>query len=184
MDAWFGIAAIVIGLASCFYGYPLFRVFLILTGLIYGYALGHSWLPASHPWLSLAMGLGAAVLLAALAYPLWSLGVIVVGAALGFMILISLGLALNASRTVLILLGVIGAGAIGLLFYHVRDLLVMLTTAFNGAALVVFGLSWYIPVLAFGGQANLPDIVIMVVLGAFGFAVQYGMFKERRTYSS
>lgn len=184
MDVWFGIGAIVIGLASCFYGYPLFRVFLILAGLIYGYAFGHSWLPASHPWLSLAIGLGAAVLLAVLAYPLWSLGVIVVGAALGFIILLSLGLALNASQTVLILLGVIGAVAIGLLFYHVRDLLVMLTSAFNGAALVVLGLSWYVPLLAFGGRANLPDLLLMVVLGAFGFAVQYGMFKGRRTYSS
>lgn len=185
MDAWFGIAAILIGLASCFYGYPLFRIFLILAGLIYGYELGHSWVPASHPGLSLVLACGAGVVLAVLAYPLWSIGVIVVGAALGFMILISLGLALNASQMVLVLLGVLGAGAVGLLFYHVRDLFVMLTTAFNGATLVVLGLGWYIPALAFGGgRANLPDIVIMVVLGAFGFAVQYGMFKERRTYSS
>jgi uncharacterized membrane protein len=59
MDAWFGIAAILVGLASCFYGYPLFRIFLILSGLIYGYVLGHAWAPASHPWLSLAIGLSA-----------------------------------------------------------------------------------------------------------------------------
>jgi hypothetical protein len=124
-----------------------------------------------------------AVVLAALAYPLWSIGVIVLGAALGSVILISLGLALDASQAVLILLGVIGAAALGLLFYYVRDLLVMLTTAFNGAAMVVFGLGWHIPALAFGARANLPDIVIMMVLGAFGFAVQYGMFKGRRTYS-
>jgi hypothetical protein len=184
MDAWFGVAAILVGLASCFFGYPLFRILLILTGLIYGYLLGSAWVPGSHPWLSLAIGVGAALLLAALAYPLWSIGVIVVGAALGFMILISLGLALNASQTVLILLGVIGAAGVGLLFYHVRDLFVMLTTAFNGAALVVLGLSWHIRALAFGGQANLLDIAIMGVVGALGFAVQYGMFKERRTYSS
>jgi hypothetical protein len=184
MEAWFGVAAILVGMASCFFGYPLFRIFLIFTGLIYGYALGYSWVPASHPWLSLAIGLGAAVVLAALAYPLWSIGVIILGAVLGSMILISLGLALNASQTILILLGVIGAAAIGLLFYHVRDLLVMLTTAFNGAAMVVLGLGKHIPELAFGGQANLPDILIMMVLGAFGFAVQYGMFKERRTYSN
>lgn len=185
MDAWFGIAAILVGLASCFYGYPLFRIFLILAGLIYGYALGHFWVPASHPGVSLAIGLGAAVILAALAYPLWSIGVIVVGAALGFMILFSLGLALNASQWALILLGVLGAAAVGMLFYHVRDLFVMLTTAFNGAVLVVLGLGWYIPALAYGGgRATLPGLVIMVVLGAFGFAVQYGMFKERRTYSS
>ncbi|MEW6660205.1 MAG: DUF4203 domain-containing protein [Thermodesulfobacteriota bacterium] len=184
MDTWFGIGAISVGLASCFYGYPLFRIFLILSGLLYGYLLGHSWVPASHPGLSLAIGLGAAFVLAALAYPLWSLGVIVVGGALGLMILVSLGLALNASQTVLILLGVVGAVAVGLLFYHLRDLFVMLTTAFNGAGLVVLGLGWYIPALAFGGRANLPGFVIMVVLGAFGLAVQYGMFRERRTYSS
>jgi hypothetical protein len=184
LDAYVGMAAIIIGLASCFYGYPLFRIFLILAGLIYGYVLGHVWAPASHPWLSLLIAFGAAAILAVLAYPLWSIGVVVVGAALGFMILTAVGVALNASQWVLILLGVMGAVAVGWLFYHVRDLFVMLTSAFNGAALVVLGLGWYIPSLAFGGRANLPDIVILVVLGAFGFAVQYGMFKERRTYSS
>jgi hypothetical protein len=185
MDVWFGIAAIVVGLASGFYGYPLFRIFLILAGLIYGYMFGYSLVPASHPWLSLGIGLAAAAVLAVLAYPLWSIGVVVVGAALGCIILVSLGLALNASQTVMILLGVLGAISVGLLFYHVRDLFVMLTTAFNGAVLVVLGLSWYIPALAFGGgKTNFLDLVIMVVLGGFGFAVQYGMFKERRTYSS
>jgi len=184
MDAWVGVSAILVGLVSCFLGYPLFRILLILSGLIYGYMFGHSWVPASHPWLSLAIGFGAAIVLAALAYPLWSIGVIVVGAALGCMILLSLGLALNASQTVLILLGVMGAVAVGLLFYHVRDLFVMLTTAFSGAALVTLGLSWHIPGLAFGGEANLLDLLIMLVLGACGFAIQYGMFKERHTYSS
>jgi hypothetical protein len=184
MDSWFGIVAILIGLASCFYGYPMFRIFLILAGLIYGYVFGHFWVPASHPWLSLLIGLGAALILAALAYPLWSIGVVVVGAALGFMIFTAVGVSLNVSQWVLILLGVIGAMVVGLLFYHLRDLFVMLTSAFNGAALVVLGLGWYIPALAFGGRANISDIVIMVVLGAFGFAVQYGMFKDRRTYST
>ncbi|MGB8874427.1 MAG: hypothetical protein WCC75_13635, partial [Desulfobaccales bacterium] len=40
----------------------------------------------------------------------WSIGVIVLGAALGSTILISLGLALNASQSILILLGIIGGG--------------------------------------------------------------------------
>lgn len=184
MDAWFAAVGILVGLASCFYGYPLFRIFLILAGLFYGYLLGQSLIPDSHPWLSLAIGLGAAVALAVFAYPLWSIGVIVVGAAFGFMIFSSLGLALNASQTVITLLGVMGAVVVGLLFYHVRDLFVMLATAFNGAALVVLGLSRHVPALALGGgQANILDLVIIVALGGFGFAVQYGMFKDRRTYS-
>jgi hypothetical protein len=185
MDAWFGIGAILAGLAGCFYGYPLFRIFLILAGLIYGYLFGHSFVPASHPWIALVIGLGAAVILAMLAYPLWSIGIIVIGAALGFMILSSIGVALNASQGSVILLGVLGAAALGFLFYHARDLFVMLATAFNGAVQVVFGLNLVFPALvSWYGRPNFLYVAAMVVLGGFGFAVQYGMFKDRRTYSS
>lgn len=184
MDTWFWLASIIVGLASCFYGYPLFRVFLILAGLIYGYLLGQILAPATHPWLSLGIGVVAAVVLAALAYPLWSIGVIIIGGALGFMFLSSVALALSASQIVTLLLGLLGAVALGFLFYTLRDLFVMLSTAFNGAALAVLGLSGYVPALAFrGGQANVLDLLIIVVLGGLGFAVQYGMFKDRRTYS-
>ncbi len=185
MDAWFGIATILVGLAGCFYGYPLFRIFLILAGLIYGYLFGHSFVPASHPWIALTIGLAAAVILAMLAYPLWSIGIIVIGAALGFMILSSIGVALNASQSAVILLGVLGAAALGFLFYHARDLFVMLATAFNGAVQVVYGLELVFPALVlWSRRANFLSVAAMVVIGGFGFAVQYGMFKDRRTYSS
>jgi hypothetical protein len=185
MDTWFGVAAILVGLAGCFYGYPLFRIFLILAGLIYGYLLGQSLIPASHPWIALVIGLGAAVMLAMLAYPLWSIGVILIGAALGFMILSSLGIALNASQGVLILLGFLGAMVVGFLFSRAKDLFVMLANAFNGAVQLVYGLGLIFPALAFGGgQSNILAFLAMVVMGGFGFAVQYGMFKDRRTYSS
>jgi hypothetical protein len=185
MDQWFWLAAIVVGLVSCFYGYPLFRILLIIAGLIYGYLLGQLMASASHPWLSLALGIVLAVVLAVFAYPLWSIGVVLVGAALGFVFLHFIGAALNATPAVIVLLGVMGAIIFGILFYHVKDLLVIVATAFNGAAMVVFGLSYYVSALAFGGgRANILDIVIMVVLGGFGFAVQYSMFKGRRTYST
>jgi hypothetical protein len=184
METWLGVVAILVGLAGCFYGYPLFRIFLILAGLIYGYLLGQSLVPASHPWIALVIGFGAAVILAMLAYPLWSIGVIVIGAALGFMILSSLGIALNASQGVLILLGILGATVVGVLFYRARDLFVMLATAFNGAVQLVYGLGLIFPALAFGGgRSNFTAVLAMMVLGGFGFAVQYGMFKDRRTYS-
>jgi hypothetical protein len=185
MDVWFGIMAILVGLAGCFYGYPLFRIFLILAGLIYGYMLGQSFASAGHPWIALMMGLGAALVLALFAYPLWSIGVLVVGAALGFMILGSLGLALDASQGAVALLGVLGAVVVGLMFYRARDLFVMLATAFNGAVQVIYGLGLLLPSLAFGGgRPNFLAVVAMAVLGGFGFAVQYGMFRERRTYST
>lgn len=184
MDAWVGIAAIIFGLAGCFYGYPLFRLVLIVAGLIYGYVFGQSLIPAGHPWLALMMGAGAAVVLAVLAYPLWSIGVIVIGGALGFMILGSLGLALNASQGMVVLLGVLGGAVVGYLFFSSRDLFVMLATAFNGAVQVIYGLGLLIPALAFGlGRGNFMAVAAILALGAFGFAVQYGMFKDRRTYS-
>jgi hypothetical protein len=61
----------------------------------------------------------------------------------------------------------------------------MLATAFSGAMQVVYGLGLLLPALAFGGgRANFLAIVAMMVLGGVGFAIQYGMFKDRRTYSS
>jgi hypothetical protein len=185
MDQWFWLAAILVGLVSCFYGYPLFRMLLIVAGLIYGYVLGQTLAPANYPWLSLACGIGFAVVLAVFAYPLWSLGVVLVGAALGFGLLHFIGAALNDTPAIIILLGVMGAIVFGILFYNVKDLLVIVATAFNGAALAVFGLSWYIPVMAFGGgRANILDIVVMMVLGGLGFALQFSMFRGRRTYST
>jgi hypothetical protein len=185
MDSWFGIAAILVGLASCFSGYPMFRIFLILAGLIYGYVLGQFFVPASYPWLALVIGIGAAVVLAVLAYPLWSVSVIVIGAALGFMILSSLALALHASQGVVIVLGGLGAALVGFMFYHARDLFVMLATAFSGAVQIVLGLVLLVPALALkGGGANILEVVTVIVLGGFGYAVQYRMFKDRRTYSS
>jgi hypothetical protein len=184
MEAWIGMAVILVGLASCFYGYPLFRVFLILAGLICGYMLGLSFTPGSQPWIALLIGVGAAVVLALLGYSLWSIGVMVMGAALGFMILGSLGLALNVSRGSVLLMGALGAAAIGLLFYSARDLFVMLATAFNGAVQAVYGVGIFVPALAFGGgQANFMAVAAIMVLGGVGFATQYGMFKDRRTYS-
>jgi hypothetical protein len=86
MDGWLGIAAILVGLVSCFSGYPLFRILMIIAGFIEGYVLGQSFVSAGYAWLAPVIGIGAAVVLALLAYPLWSAGVIVIGAALGFLI--------------------------------------------------------------------------------------------------
>lgn len=184
MDTWMGIIAIIVGLVTCFYGYPLFRLLLILAGLIVGYGLGQSLVQASHPWLSLGIGVIAALALAVLAYPLWSIGVTLSGAVLGFLILSAVGAALNVSQGFILLLGVMGAIIIGTLFFQARDMFVMLTTALNGAVEVSLGLGWLIPALAFRrGATGWLMVAAIVVLGAIGFAVQYGMFKDRRTYS-
>ncbi|MEJ5329009.1 MAG: DUF4203 domain-containing protein [Desulfobaccales bacterium] len=185
MDIWMGVAAILVGLVSCFYGYPVFRVLLVLAGLIVGYGLGHLLVQSGHPWVSLGIGVGAAVLLALLAYPLWSLGVALSGASLGFLIFSALAAAADASSGLTLGAGILGAGLVGLLFYQLRDLLVMVTTALNGALEVVLGVGWLVPALALRrGLSGWLGVAAIVVLAAVGFAVQYGMFKDRRTYST
>ncbi|MCL6622035.1 MAG: DUF4203 domain-containing protein [Syntrophobacterales bacterium] len=184
MDVWMGVAAVLVGGVSCFYGYPLFRLLLVLAGLIVGYGLGQLLVQSGHPWVSLAIGVVAAVLLAVLAYPLWSLGVALSGGALGFLILSALAAAAEASQGVSLIAGLLGALILGGLFYHLRDLLVMLTTAVNGALEVVLGVGWLVPSLAVRrGPSAWLWVAAVAVLAAVGFAVQYGMFKDRRTYS-
>lgn len=184
MDIWMGVVAVVVGLVSCFYGYPLFRLLLVLAGLIIGYGLGHLLVLGGHPWVSLMLGAGAAILCAVLAYPLWSLGVAVSGAALGFLILSALTAAADTSQGVSLLAGLLGAVILGGLFYHLRDLLVMLATAINGALEVVLGLGWLVPALALRrGLSGWLGVMAIVILAAVGFAVQYSMFRDRRLYS-
>ena len=184
VDPWVRITAIIIGLASCFYGYPLFRIFLVLAGLFYGFIYGQSFYPASHPFMAILIGVIAAVVLALLAYPLWSLGVVAVGAALGFMILGELGLVLNLPEIGVILLGIMGGVILGFLFFRARDLFVIVATAYNGAVQVIYGLGLFQASLAIGlGQSNFLAMVAILVLGSLGFIAQYTMFKDRRKYA-
>jgi hypothetical protein len=184
IDPWVRITAIIIGLASCFYGYPLFRIFLVLSGLFYGFLYGQAFYPASHPFMALLIGVIAAVILAFLAYPLWSLGVVAVGAALGFMILGELGLVLNFPEFGVILLGILGAVILGFLFFRARDLFVIVATAYNGAVQVIYGLGLFHAAQAIGlGRRNFLAVAAILVLGSLGFLTQYTMFKDRRTYS-
>ena len=183
MDAWIGSAAIFIGLCGCFFGYLIYLLIapsrgpLILAGLIYGHLVGHALVPASHPGLALVTSLSPALVLAVLAYPPWGLGVIVIGAALGFMMLSSLAIALNASLGAVILMGVLGATVVGFQFYRFDYLFVMLANSFNGAIQAVYGLGLFFPALALGGgRANWLAVVAMMGLGGVSFAVHYCIF--------
>jgi hypothetical protein len=184
IDPWVRITTIIIGLASCFYGYPLFRIFLIVGGLFYGYLYGQSFYPASHPLMALLAGVAVAVVLGILAYPLWSIGVVAVGAAIGFMIFGEIGVVLNLPEGGVILLGLLGAVILGFLFFRARDLFVIVATAYNGAVQVVYGLGLFHAALAIGlGRSNFLAVAAILILGSLGFAVQYSMFKDQRRYS-
>ncbi len=184
MDFWVRLIAIFLGLLSCFYGYPLFRFFLILGGLFYGYVYGQVFFVDYQPWLAVLLGVGLAIVLAVLAYPFWSIGVGAVGAALGFMILAELALALNLPHLGVILAGVLGAVILGWAFFQARDFFVMVATAFHGAVQVLYGLGIVHGAVSFGyGRSNVLAILGIAILGSLGVVVQSSLFKGRTTYS-
>lgn len=184
MDTWVRIFAIVLGLLSCFYGYPLFRFFLVLGGLFYGYLYGQTFFAEYQPAIAILMGAGLAVILAILAYPFWSIGVGAIGAALGFMILTELAAALDLPLVGLLLVGVLGAVILGYAFFQARDFFVMVATAYNGAVQALYGLGIIHGAFSFGfGQGNVLALLSIIILGSLGLAVQYAMFKEKKRYS-
>jgi len=183
MDIWVRLLAILIGLGSCFYGYPLFRLFLVLAGLFYGYLYGQAFLAAHHPLIGLLVAAVLAIMLALLAYPFWSIGVAVIGALFGFMLLAELALILLLPHWAMWLAGGVGAVLLGYGFFQARDFFVMVTTAYNGAVQTLYGLGVLHGAISFGfGRGNVLAILAIVILGSAGLLVQVKMFKDKRHY--
>lgn len=177
-----GIVALLVGALICFYGYPLFRILLPVIGFMVGYIVGTNLAP-DQPVLALVIAVVLAVIGALLAYPLWSLfitiGGALLGGSIGYLLAAQLGF-LNNTVTLLIFVAV-GAVLFGVLFNSVRDLMVMLNTAINGALLMIYGLG-----LVIGADLQSQDIlelVVVAVLATFGFLAQYRFFRNSRMYS-
>jgi|GEM_PF-734922 len=183
MDIWVRLLAVCLGLISCFYGYPLFRFILVISGLFYGYLYGQAFLAAYHPLIGLLVGVVLAIILALLAYPFWSIGVAIIGAVAGFMILAELALVLLLPHVAVWLAGALGAVLLGYGFFQARDFFVMVTTAYNGAVQTLYGLGVIHGAVSFGfGQGNVLAMLVIIILGSVGLVVQVKMFKDRRRY--
>jgi hypothetical protein len=172
----------VVGLITCFYGYPLVRFLFALIGLVAGYLIGVQIVPPDQGILAVVIGIVVGLICAALAYPFWSIGITISGMVLGFGLFASLGTMLHLSSTLIIALSILGAIIVGGLFFFARDPMIMLATAFSGASYAIYGLSIAFPALGFGANSVLLTAVVLV-LGVIGFLVQYRLFKDRHMYS-
>ncbi len=170
---WVALFSIVIGLVGCFFGYAWFRGYLVFIGAMSGYLIAQDFLPPDQQLVAVVVGVIAALIMALLAYPLWSIGVTISGAFLGFFAGVNIGVALSLSQTGLIFFGIIGAIIVALLFARAKDVMVMLGTAFYGAILAVYGIGLLWEPIALRPEVNLLGIIAIVVLAAFGFGVQY-----------
>lgn len=155
-----GGGSIAVGFLSCFFGARYFRPVLSLTGFIIGLFIGITIVAANNAPVNgippigiggIALGVGIGLVLAIVLYFLFDWSVIIAGAFLGvsagFFIINILNTPVNSTTSFIVIAvcAVIGAG-VG---YAVRRLIVVLGTAFNGAMLMVYGLTIFIPSIGF-----------------------------------
>lgn len=143
-----GLIAIVSGVILCFGGRTIFRIILAVWGAFVGFTLGGALMSAltGEPPFSDVLGwvgsVLAALLFAGLAYSFYVLAVIIAIGSIGYSLGSGLGIALGATGTVLLVLGVLAALVLAgaALATNLPDILLTVLTALTGAAAIVGGL--------------------------------------------
>jgi len=156
-----GLIILLIGLALCFAGYRLFRVILVIWGLLTGFQLGtllatqlfgEQYAGTALQWIA---GAVVAVILALLAYFLYKWQIVLAGALVGYFLGTALASALNMTPGwVIIVFGLVGAIILGalVLILDLPRLIIILSTAIVGAGVAIAGL------LLLLSQINLRDL--------------------------
>lgn len=172
------------GLVDCFFGYRIFRLVLSIIGFIIGASIGLSLTAESAQLTQILVALVAGLIGAVLMNALYFLGVVIAGALLGALaanlLLSALGVEPNA---IFLVIGAVVGGVVALVL---NKLTIILSTAFSGAAGVIYGLSLLIPGLggfdplgaltrinAERGEPSLILLVAWIILGVAGMGVQY-----------
>ena len=135
-----GILIILFGIVNCFFGYVYFRLLLGVWGFIMGGVLGISLASDGAPVVVLAAGLIGAVLGAVLIYLLFRVGVLIIGALLGYVLTAALLAQLGFSENIF-LLALVGAVIFGILALVINRVFIIVLTAFSGASAIITGVS-------------------------------------------
>lgn len=145
-----GPLVLIIGLLFCFAGYRLFRVIMAIWGFLIGFFvslqviplfLGHSVVATGLAW---ATGLILGLVLATLAYALYTAAMTLLGASIGYLLGTGLMTALGVGNQTVVVI-VVGL-VLGLLFaililaLDLARLLIVASTALGGAASIVLGI--------------------------------------------
>ena len=187
---WLAAAAALFGLLNCLYGFRLFKLMLALAGfagagLLAG-GLSYAW-TEGNAGVAVAAGMIGGLIGAVLLFSLYYLGVFFFGACLGMLLAASVtsatvGLAPPAA---LIIGGVLGGVAALLL----QRLMIVLATAFSGAASLVLAGLFFLERPLFDRLFARPEalarehllwLLAWAVLGAAGAGVQLAVTARKR----
>jgi hypothetical protein len=154
-----------------------------LAGFLIGFGLASSLAAPNQQTQAIIIGIVGAIIGLVLAFPLWSIGAVIYGAAFGLWAGLFLGAVLGVGSNISIVIGVIVAVIFAVLFFIVRRQMVILATAIAGAAAIVQGIG----VLLIEGLnvpmnssvANVTALILWVVLAMIGFVAQMQLFASR-----
>jgi hypothetical protein len=177
------ILLVLVGVANCFLGYRIFKVVLGIFGFIVGATLaGTVGLEASsgNEFVGFVAGLIGGVAGAVLFAVLYFVGIILLGAGLAVMLTSTIGAQpqVHLPPIVLIIVAIVGA----LLALVLQKLIIILSTAFIGARMIVVGVLCLVfrmtpevvvqhPQML--GRLLLPVTFCWLALGIAGTTVQY-----------
>ena len=162
------------GLLLLFFGFPLFRLLVVLAGAAVGFSYGPGLLTALtarpvEPWMALAAAVVAAVVLGLLAWLAYWVVVFLWGAGFGFEVVAAAGDSL--------LLALLAATLLGILAVIFQRVLIVILTALSGAWLVVVagaGLIGLLPATRLRFEVPEPWVLIaVVVLALVGVVAQF-----------
>ncbi len=182
-----GVFFILAGLVVWLFGYGIWRILLALTGAVYGFVIGTTLVEPVQGLPSVVFGIAGAILLALLAYFLWSVAALIYGMFLGVGLGVWAARLSNAPESTQTMTVFVIAGAIAgiVLAYFLKDQVIMLATALSGAAAILYGAQMTMPGaarLTTGNNAVL-GFFIWVVGGLLGYAIQNSIFNRRLTGS-
>ena len=176
---------IIWGLVDCFFGYRVFKITVVLLGIVAGAVFGHQLcvelfnITGNARWIGFAIG---AILGGALAFGLYLVGVFILGFSIGFMFAPAFWP--GSSEFMILAIGT-GAGLVcGIIALVAQRLLITAGTAWSGAIRVVLGVAFFTEGLDWSFYAAYPQqvgvllsergwtLVVFLALGAAGFLAQ------------
>lgn len=166
VPVWAAIVVLVLGLLECFFGYRVFKIQVAIVAFLAGLSGGMGLMGSlvGILWLSIVVGIIIGALLAFVSMKIYKVGVFLLVAFFGFIIVTAL--------TFMPLIGLIIGIVLGIVGVFLTKPVIILSTAFGGAGLVASGIGSLIWKSAEATPIWL-SAIILVALGVFASIIQF-----------
>ena len=172
---------LIIGMTQCFLGFKMFKTIISIVGFTIGLYIGHNLGESTSVTMNILYSLGAALFCAVILYFFHYVGVFLLGSAIGA--LISTYILRTYNIEVDFIAVILSSIAGGLLTIYLNRIVIIATTAFTGALIVIIGAFYFIEeidpleLLSKFTPNTISEIYIIIflwlVLALSGVIVQY-----------